>query len=106
MPSSDEKTLMLDLSQSGAFVEFDVRRFSSYSVEAIGNDRWGSAVAEIKLVVGHQARGYTVAKTLDTSTSRHNNIACDQDSTVRVAVTTPDATKGFARIVVFGKETQ
>jgi len=106
MPAASTQTHMIDLSQSGSFVDFDVSRFSSYSVEAIGNDRWGSAVVEVKLAVGYQPRSYGVAKTIDTSTSRHNNIACDQDDSVRLEVTTADSSKGFARVVVFGKETQ
>ena len=107
MPFSFDQTFAIDLSLKGDFVEIDLSRVAEFSVEPIGNDRWGSAVIEIKPVgAGSQPRSYGTAKTIDSATAAgtHNAIDASQDQAVRLVVTTAD-TKAHGYVAVSGKET-
>jgi len=107
MPYSFDKTFSLDLSMQGDFVEIDLSRVTEYSVEPLGNDRWGSAVVEIMPVgAGGQPRSYGTAKEITSATTpgTHNAIDASQDQAVRLVVTTAD-TKAHGFTAVSGKET-
>tara|TARA_R110002096_G_scaffold173781_2_gene348177 strand:+ start:379179 stop:379505 length:327 start_codon:yes stop_codon:yes gene_type:complete len=100
-----KESFSLNLASSGDFYDFPVLGDDSFSAQGIGVPEWGSAIVELKKVIGGEAVSFSTAKELKVSGSnfRHEDVTTETSESIRAVVTTADATKLFGRIIMIGE---
>ncbi|MBL4864763.1 MAG: hypothetical protein JKY67_00115 [Pseudomonadales bacterium] len=95
----------IDLTNAGDHFDLDISTVGSW-MSAANTASWGSAVVEIRRLIGGVENPYPTTKEL-TSTAQTSNEESDGNTpSVRFVVTTSDANAGSGRIAIYGSKSR
>jgi hypothetical protein len=106
MPEVVSSRHTIDLNQRGDVVYVPVAAVPEIAVRALDHETWGSAVVTIRKVYGGDAVDFSPAVTVSNASPSAERLDVAGVLEVQMSVTTPDASAGFGRVGVYGKDVQ